>query len=211
MILTNEIIENGKSYNNGYSKQQLELLGITGNNKKKGWKKTIIGNEYPQNIIEKYLSLKNQHIPNYEKYSKDYSKDYSIPVTPPQSGIAVDASCRQYSIIEYRGFDLASKSFIFASNVITDATNNIGEYLAIVHALAYANNKNIQTTIYSDSMTALAWIRNKRCNTKKIITNNILENLIQRANKWIQSNSFPKPIFWSNKLWGEIPADYNRK
>jgi ribonuclease HI len=68
--------------------------------------------------------------------------------------------------------------------------------------------------IYTDSITAISWVRRKKCNTKLERTNEN-ENLfilVDRAIVWLNSNSYKTRILkWKTKIWGEIPADFGRK
>jgi ribonuclease HI len=94
-------------------------------------------------------------------------------------------------------------------------TNNIGEFLAIVHALALYKQKGLTTRpIYTDSVTAMGWVKKKKANTK--LEQNAktakLYELIQRAETWLQQNTYSNPIIkWETEDWGEIPADFGRK
>jgi ribonuclease HI len=91
---------------------------------------------------------------------------------------------------------------------------NIGEFLAIVHALAYLKQRDMSWPVYSDSRTAIAWIRRKKANTKLEQTekNQKLFLLIRRAEEWLRHNTWPNRILkWETEYWGEIPADFGRK
>ncbi len=93
-------------------------------------------------------------------------------------------------------------------------TNNIGEFLAIVHGLALLKKKGFDMPIYSDSANAISWVRQKKCKTKLPRTPETEELflLIERAEKWLQGNTYTTPILkWETKEWGEIPADFGRK
>jgi ribonuclease HI len=132
------------------------------------------------------------------------------------NSISVDAACSgNPGIMEYQGVDTKTREVIFHQGPYKEGTNNIGEFLAIVHALAWIKKDNIKLKIiYTDSLTALSWIRNKRCNTKVEFNrdNEILKNLIQRAEAWLHSNNYTTEIRkWDTKSWGEIPADFGRK
>lgn len=97
---------------------------------------------------------------------------------------------------------------------MADGTNNIGEFLAIVHALALLKKKGSTIPIYSDSVNAIKWTSNKKCKTKLAQTavNKPIFELIERAEHWLQNNSYSNPILkWETKLWGENPADFGRK
>ena len=128
---------------------------------------------------------------------------------------AVDASCQgNPGIMEYRGVELATGRELFRVGPFQDGTNNIGEFLAIVHALAEMNRRNEWHNIYSDSKTALAWVRNRQVKTqlKQTDRNAKLFELLGRGLVWIRSHSWPVKIMkWQTELWGEIPADFGRK
>lgn len=132
-----------------------------------------------------------------------------------QTAWAVDASCQgNPGIMEYRGVDLATGQQLFKVGPFEQGTNNIGEFLAIVHALAEMRRRNEWHNIYSDSKTALSWIRNRQVKTqlKPTDRNARLFELLARAITWVRSNSWPVKIMkWQTELWGEIPADFGRK
>ncbi|MBO4804324.1 MAG: ribonuclease H family protein [Muribaculaceae bacterium] len=130
--------------------------------------------------------------------------------------IAVDGACAgNLGMMEYRGVDVPTGAELFRQGPFADATNNIGEFLAIVHALALFHNQgNDHTAIYSDSKTALAWVRNKQCRTKLARTdaNAHLFEIIARAERWLATHTWPNAILkWKTSEWGEIPADFGRK
>lgn len=128
---------------------------------------------------------------------------------------AVDASCLgNPGIMEYRGVEIATGRQLFNVGPFEQGTNNIGEFLAIVHALAEMHRRNEWHNIYSDSKTAMAWIRNRQIKTqlKQTEKNGRIFELMGRALAWIRTHSWPVAIMkWQTELWGEIPADFNRK
>ncbi|MEZ5067097.1 MAG: hypothetical protein R2847_00700 [Bacteroidia bacterium] len=88
------------------------------------------------------------------------------------------------------------------------------EFLALVHALAYCKKHQLTVPIYSDSVTAMKWVRDKHAKTKLESSNNNTElfDLIDRAEKWLKENTYSNPVLkWETKLWGENPADFGRK
>lgn len=131
--------------------------------------------------------------------------------------IAVDGACsKNPGPVEYRGVSVGDGKEIFHVGPLPGGTNNIGEYLALVHALALLHKQGDTTTaVYSDSITALSWFRKRGCLTKiqRTPENTIIFNLIDRANKWLQSHlDIPNQVLkWDTKNWGEIPADFGRK
>jgi viroplasmin and RNaseH domain-containing protein len=95
---------------------------------------------------------------------------------------------------------------------LPDGTNNIGEFLAIVHALALLKVQGKPSLlVYSDSVTAQGWVKKGKCNTKLAQTkrNAKIFELIDRAEKWLAMNKITNPLLkWDTESWGEIPADY---
>ncbi len=139
----------------------------------------------------------------------------AIPEIYPGS-IAVDGACSQNpGPMEYRGVEVFSGKELFRQGPFEDGTNNVGEFLAIVHALAWLNNQGkSMTAIYSDSRTAMSWVRNKHCNTKLERTerNAKLFDIVARAEHWLQTHTYTNFIIkWQTDKWGEIPADFGRK
>jgi ribonuclease HI len=134
---------------------------------------------------------------------------------PNYHSIAVDAaSSGNPGIMEYRGVDTKTAKPLFRQGPFKEGTNNIGEFLAIVHALAYLKRRGSDRIIYTDSRTAMSWVRKKSCNTKLQMNdkNKSLFELIERAIDWLKKNSYSTPIVkWETRAWGEIPADFGRK
>ncbi|MBQ7205974.1 MAG: ribonuclease H family protein [Muribaculaceae bacterium] len=130
--------------------------------------------------------------------------------------IAVDGACSgNPGMMEYRGVDVPTGAELFHQGPFPDATNNIGEFLAIVHALALFHNQgNDHTAVYSDSKTALAWVRVKQCRTKvaRTAANAHLFEIIARAERWLATHTWRNALLkWNTGEWGEIPADFGRK
>lgn len=123
---------------------------------------------------------------------------------------AVDAACvAQTGAMEYRIVNTETKEPIYEQG-----TNNIGEFLALVHALGHCKRKGLTIPIYSDSQIAITWVREKFCNTRLKPTeeNQVLRDLVKRAEKWLAENTYENAILkWETDVWGENPADYGRK
>ena len=143
---------------------------------------------------------------------------FSFPPSTPEidpDAWAVDASCMgNPGKMEYRGVDLKTGKVIFQLGPFEDATNNIGEYLALIHAMALMAKNGEYHNIYSDSVTALSWWRNRKIKTqlKQTPRNAKVFELLARASVWANSHQFPaKVIKWQTERWGEIPADFGRK
>lgn len=137
-----------------------------------------------------------------------------LPADVTADAWAVDAACSgNPGRMEYRGIDLATGAVVFHFGPIF-GTNNIGEFLAIVHALALQEKMGQKKTIYSDSRNAILWVKAKKCrttlqNTRKTAA---VHEMIERAERWLQTHNSTLPIKkWHTSKWGEIPADFGRK
>ena len=128
---------------------------------------------------------------------------------------AVDAACSgNPGPMEYQCIDLQTGAQVFHFGPV-QGTNNIGEFLAIVHALALMEKQGIRDkVIYSDSYNAILWVKKKKCKTT-LTRNSATEQLYQiiaRAEQWLMTHNVTTPIIkWETKQWGEIPADFGRK
>lgn len=135
---------------------------------------------------------------------------------PDVSALSVDAACSgNPGVMEYRGVWVGSKELYFHAGPYPKGTNNIGEFLAIVHALALLHRLGMHSTaIYSDSVTAIGWIAKKRCKTllqRDDTTQELLER-VHRAEQWLLTHTYTNPILkWDTDQWGEIPSDFGRK
>lgn len=146
-----------------------------------------------------------------------YRKDTVLPLPPEVRAQAwvVDAACSgNPGPTEYQGVDLATGEQLFHHGPF-QGTNNIGEFLAIVHALARMNELQISDkVVYSDSMNAITWVRKGKCNTKlpKNAATQKAYELIARAERWLRTHREHAPVLkWDTARWGECPADFGRK
>ena len=150
----------------------------------------------------------------YETFKK--TLDFiDISDGPELNSISVDAaSSGNPGTMEYQGVDTNTKEVLFKMGPFNNATNNIGEFLALVHGIAILEKDLKKRIIYSDSVTAMSWVRKKRCQTKlkRNDENEEVFILIDRATKWLKENNYSATIRkWETKKWGEIPADFGRK
>ena len=147
----------------------------------------------------------------------DYRNDTVLPLHPDvkANAWAVDAACSgNPGPMEYQCIDLATGAQVFHFGPMR-GTNNIGEFLAIVHALALMDKQGIKDkVIYSDSYNAILWVNKKQCKTKieRTPETQQLYDIIRRAETWLRGHNVQVPIVkWETSLWGEIPADFGRK
>jgi len=144
--------------------------------------------------------------------SAEELKKYGSPIL---NSIAVDAACSgNPGKMEYRGVDTKTKKQLFIQGPFEQGTNNIGEFLALVHGLGYLKQRNLDLPIYSDSKIAISWVVKGQCRTNLPITteNKPLFDFVKRAEKWLKENTYTTKILkWETKAWGEIPADFGRK
>lgn len=176
---------------------------------------------YPQ---AKYKSFPNQATAEeafdmgfyeFQKLNKTKNLSKSIPAEVNLNSICVDAaSSGNPGKMEYRGVDTKTQKVLFHKGTFENATNNIGEFLALVHGLAFLKQQQSDRVIYSDSRTAMSWVRKRHAKTslKQNKKNVEVFELIKRAEDWLKTNTYQTQILkWETKTWGEIPADFGRK
>ncbi|MDD4141782.1 MAG: ribonuclease H family protein [Bacteroidales bacterium] len=157
----------------------------------------------------------------YEQYYRNKAQGGSAvswqnaehrPIIP---SVSVDAACSgNPGVLEFRGVETATGAEFFKQGPFVEGTVNIGEFLAIAWALALLKKAGSNLPIYSDSKTAIKWIKDKKINTKLMRSpkNEKLFQIVDRALAWLHSNSYPNTIIkWDTEAWGEIPADFGRK
>ena len=135
---------------------------------------------------------------------------------PVSNSLCVDAAWNaKTKVMEYQGVWNHNKSVAFRQGPFEDATNNIGEFLALVHGLALLSKQQIDWPIYSDSLSAISWVRKKRIKSKSKKlgqTGEQINDFLERALTWIRTNTWENEIIkWETEAWGEIPADFGRK
>ena len=138
-----------------------------------------------------------------------------LPLEVEVNAWAVDAACSgNPGPMEYQAIDLQTGARVFHFGPM-HGTNNIGEFLAIVHALALLDKQgDKEKVIYSDSYNAILWVHNKKCKTKLEHTpqTEALYQIVARAENWLRTHNIQTRIIkWETKKWGEIPADFGRK
>jgi ribonuclease HI len=181
--------------------------------------------------IDGFNGAQYKSFPNQSQAEQAYQGKYSDYVNPSISKtpkkiiysnlpiihetICVDAACSgNPGVMEYRGVDTVTGKEIFKQGPFKEGTNNIGEFLALVHGIAYLTKNNIQKDIYSDSLTAISWVREKKAKTKLALTphNQDLFDKIARAEAYLKKTTYTIKIYkWETETWGEIPADFGRK
>lgn len=156
---------------------------------------------------------------NYEVYkgkpaSQGKWKEASVkPILP---SISVDAACNgSPGDLEYRGVFTESGDEIFRFGPFPDGTNNVGEFLAIVHALTWMAKHKSPLPLYSDSENGISWVYQGKCKTnlRHTARNATLFAMIHSAENWLAENELDDDavLKWDTNLWGENPADFGRK
>lgn len=168
-------------------------------------------------VFAKVRRIKNQEMTDQLVSPPGYRRDTVLPLPPEvrADAWAVDAACSgNPGPMEYRCIDLATGAQVFHYGPVY-GTNNIGEFLAIVHALALMDRQGIRDkAIYSDSHNAILWVRKKHCKTtlERNAKTAGLYNVIARAETWLRGHAVSVPVIkWDTSEWGEIPADFGRK
>lgn len=136
------------------------------------------------------------------------------PNPPVLDALAVDAACSgNPGVMEYQGIYIPTRTQVFHYKA-PKGTNNIGEFLAIVHGLSYLKKHHLNQIIYSDSVNAMSWVRQKVCKSKlpEDASTAELWDYVHRAEQWLRTNTYTTEIRkWDTDRWGEIPADFGRK
>ena len=131
-----------------------------------------------------------------------------------KEALCVDAACSgNPGMMEYRGVHIPSGRVVFHFGPIK-GTNNIGEFLAIVHGLALLQQRGLSMPVYSDSVSGMAWVRNRKAKTTLERTEETAQalDLVARAENWLRTHSYKNQVLkWQTEEWGEIPADFGRK
>lgn len=180
---------------------------------------------YPQAKYKSFES-REQAEQAFKKDSRDFIGKPSVPAPvdqqyllrvgrPLAESISVDGAWNTATgVIEYQGVYTRTGQLIFRQGPFEDGTNNIAEFLAIVHALAYCKANNITLPIYSDSRNAISWVMAKKARTNHTPSarNAKLFELLDRAEQWLKQHTYSNKILkWETKAWGENPADFGRK
>lgn len=151
----------------------------------------------------------------YKSTAKPSHKTVSSGNGPNLNSISVDAACSgNPGKMEYRGVITANKQELFRIGPFPLGTNNIGEFLALVHGIALLKKQGSNIPIYSDSVNALSWVKKKEARTKlpRSEKTEQLFQLVDRAVDWLKNNTYSNPLLkWETDRWGEIPADFGRK
>lgn len=134
---------------------------------------------------------------------------------PDLDSISVDVGCSgNPGIVEYKGVDTKTGELLFYHGPIDKGTNNLGEFIAIVHGLAYLKKLGSNKTVYTDSKTALKWLKQKKVASTLVRdeTTEEIWSLTDRAIKWLKENDYDNKVLkWQTERWGEIKADFGRK
>lgn len=151
-------------------------------------------------------------VPLRKKETPTVSTAQYKPIYP---ALVVDAACSgNPGVLEFRGVIADTGTEVFHRGPYKGGTNNIGEFLAIVLGLAYLKQHNLPWALYSDSRTALSWLRKGKAQTKLELTpqNAELFDMLQKAEQWLARNTYTTSVYkWDTEHWGEIPADFGRK
>lgn len=128
----------------------------------------------------------------------------------PTQGIATDgAHSTKNKQTRYRAIDISTGEELFIKH-LGNQTINIGEFLAVVEAAKYIlKNSHYPRVIYTDSITAISWFKQKRTASKK-------RNLaLLKAEVFLKAFAVEIATIelhhWDNREWGEIPADFGEK
>ncbi len=146
-------------------------------------------------------------------------RDYTVIPGIRLDAIAVDGACSgNPGKMEYRGVRVidGKEMFHVGDKYPLTGTNNIAEYLAMIHVAALLKRSgDTHTPIYTDSKNTFAWLRRGGSHTTlpRNEATAMTWALLDRADAWLKANGpIVNPILkWKTEEWGEIPADFDRK
>ena len=169
--------------------------------------------------FESSVEAEAAYLANYDDYIGRVSSSgrwKTASLKPSLPSVCVDAACNgSPGRLEYRGVNTETGDQIFHAGPYAEGTNNVGEFLAVVHALTWQEKHNLHMPIYSDSENAIAWVNTGQCRTKlqRSPKNAVLFALIRSAENWLAENELPENRVhkWDTEMWGENPADFGRK
>jgi ribonuclease HI len=181
-----------------------------------------------EKLIKGFQNAQYKSFDTLNEANEAFTKNYWASIQPKQikpknpssarpivPSISVDAACSgNPGALEYQGVNTETKEILFSQGPFPQGTVNLGEFLALVHGLAYLKKQNYSIPIYSDSRTAIAWVKKKAIKTtlERNYQNADLFSRVDKALEWLQNNPFSTPILkWETEDWGENPADYGRK
>lgn len=181
-----------------------------------GFPKAVFKSFQTRELAEKAFNGDSREFVGVDIFESTLIKEeLTLIGNPIEDSISVDGACNvEARLVEYQGVDTKTKKVLFKNGPFDGGTNNIGEFLAIVHALAYCKKENINKPIYSDSKNAMSWVKDKKVRTSQEKNDKNIElfDLIDRAIMWLEKNEYSNKILkWETKAWGENPADFGRK
>ncbi len=181
-----------------------------------GFPNAVFKSFLTRELAEKAFNSDSKEFVGVDIFETTLSKEELALIGDPiEKSISVDGACNVVTgKVEYQGVDTRTKKVLFKKGPFEGGTNNIGEFLAIVHGLAYCQKENINIPIYSDSKNAMSWVKDKKVRTSQEKNDKNIElfKLIDRAIKWLENNEYSNKVLkWETKAWGENPADFGRK
>jgi ribonuclease HI len=181
-----------------------------------GFPKAVYKSFKTKQLAEQAFTSSSSEFIGKDIFETELTEDQLILIGKPiEDSISVDGAWNTSTgVVEYQGVYTTTKKQLFRVGPLEDGTNNIVEFLGIVHALAYCKQHDIKLPIYSDSRNAIGWVRDKeaRTNHNKSEKNIKLFDMLDRAVKWLKENEYENEILkWETRAWGENPADFGRK
>ena len=96
---------------------------------------------------------------NYSGFTEENKEWANVEL----NSLSVDGACSgNPGNGEYRIVKTSNKEIVKSSNMFLNTTNNIMEFFALIEALILVKKNNSYKVIYSDSVSAIAWVKNKK-------------------------------------------------
>lgn len=112
--------------------------------------------------------------------------------------------------MSYKIYDCINRKFVIKESFDGFCNQNVSDFIAIVHAIIYCKENNLNFPIYTNSTCALSWIKSKKTNSNyfKTSQNSKIYRLFKRADKKNKEIDYENQILlWKTKEFGKI-ANY---
>lgn len=139
----------------------------------------------------------------------------------PTFGLCSDASyLSNTKLLEFRVVNIETGQELYRNSFAdTLHTTNIGEFFGLVRGIKIHIDSNLALDypIFSDSQVAIGWVNGLYVNSKNLrkpenrLFFPFVEKGLEYLRKITKAKKMPPVLKWRTDIWGEIPADFDRK
>lgn len=110
----------------------------------------------------------------------------------------------------YKGVDTSTGEELFRQGPFMDCDQHVGEFLALVHGLAFLQKQGSTIPVYSRSRHAISWVTSEKQYAGRLAltpNNEKVYEMLERAKKWLAKNTLENEILlWNKRAWNH-PGD----